>query len=155
MSKIVDSIYKVNNNPFIFAPLIVEFYKYSESRPKDILLSYLILPLVLYETSENSLYYSNTKSSISTFTRKKENLYGLTNRLNKYKDITNKCIQYLIDNNYLYLDEELIVNIVNVDKKLHCVPTLKRALKSSEKLNKVFKDYDVVEIYKLLGIKEL
>lgn len=155
MSRMIDSIYKVNNNPFIFAPLVMEFYKFTESRPKDILLSYLILPLVLYETSKNSLNYSNTNSSISTFSRKKENLYGLGSRLNKYKDITNKCIQYLIDNKYLYLDENLSVKIVNSDKKLYCVTSLGSELKSSGKLNKVFKDYSVVEIYKLLGIKEL
>lgn len=155
MSRMIDSIYKVNNNPFIFAPLVMEFYKFTESKPKDILLSYLILPLVLYETSKNSLNYSNTNSSISTFSRKKENLYGLGSRLNKYKDITNKCIQYLIDNKYLYLDENLSVKIVNSDKKLYCVTSLRSELKSSGKLNKVFKDYSVVEIYKLLGIKEL
>ncbi len=155
MSRMIDSIYKVNNNPFIFAPLLMEFYKFTESKPKDILLSYLILPLVLYETSKNSLNYSNTNSSISTFSRKKENLYGLGSRLNKYKDITNKCIQYLIDNKYLYLDENLSVKIVNSDKKLYCVTSLRSELKSSGKLNKVFKDYSVVEIYKLLGIKEL
>lgn len=155
MSRMIDSIYRVNNNPFIFAPLVMEFYKFTESRPKDILLSYLILPLVLYETSKNSLNYSNTNSSISTFSRKKENLYGLGSRLNKYKDVTNKCIQYLIDNKYLYLDENLSVKIINSDKKLYCVTSLRSELKSSGKLNKVFKDYSVVEIYKLLGIKEL
>lgn len=52
MSKYVNSVYKLNNNIFVLAPLFVSFYKNLKPNPKNLLLSYLVLPLVLYKTSQ-------------------------------------------------------------------------------------------------------
>ena len=51
MSKYADSVYKINNNIFVFTPLFVAFYKNLKPNPKNLLLSYLVLPLVLHKTS--------------------------------------------------------------------------------------------------------
>lgn len=153
MSKIVNNIYKIHNNPFVFTPLIIEFFKSSESKPKDILLAYLILPLVLYETSRKSLVFARTTSSLITFSKKKENFFGLPERVAQYKDITNQCIQYAIDNEIIQINNELTVEIL-IDQS-NTIQNLKQELIASSKLHKIFKDLDVVAIYKLLGVKEL
>ena len=153
MSKVVNNIYKIYNNPFVFTPLIIEFFRVSESKPKDILLSYLILPLVLYEESRKSLVFAKTTSSLITFSRKKENFFGLAERVSQYKDITNLCIQYAIDNKIIKINSELTVEVLI--ENYNEVKSLKKELKASSKLHKIFRDLDVVAIYKLLGVKNL
>jgi len=153
MSQIVNNIYKIHNNPFVLTPLILEFFKYSQPKPKDILLAYLILPLVLYETSRKFLVLARTTSSLITFSKKKENFFGLPKRVEEYKEITNQCIQYAIDNKIIQINNELTVEILIDDSTT--MKNLEQELKASSKLDKIFKDLDVVAIYKLLGLKEL
>ena len=153
MSRYIDNIYTIQNNPFILTPLIIEFFTKSASKPKNLLLAYLVLPLVLYETSQLSIGKSTTRSSISSFKRKKENLYGLPERVERYKDITNKCLQHAIDNNYIEINKDLSVEVL--ERKITSTKNLSKALKASSNLHKIFKDIDIVAIYRLLGVKTL
>ncbi len=153
MSKFVDSIYQIHNNPFVLAPLFVEFFRHIQPKSKNILLAYLVLPLVLHENSKQSLVHARTTSSIHTFNNKKENLFGLHERIRLYKDLTNQCIQYAIDNQMIKINENLIVEVLLT--KNETVENLKESLKASSNLYKVFRDLDVVAIYRLLGVKEL
>ena len=151
MSNLVDNVYKIHNNPFVLTPLIIEFFKHSKQEPKDILLAYLVLPLVLYEKSQHSLVFARSTSSTHTFTRKKENLFGLPERVERYKGITNQCLQYALDNKIIKINEDLSVEVI--EKNIVSIKSLKRALKASENLHKIFRDLDVVAIYRLLGVK--
>lgn len=153
MSKFVNSIYQIHNNPFVLAPLFVEFFRHIHPKPKNILLAYLVLPLVLHEDSKQSLVHARTTSSIHTFSKKKENFFGLQERIQLYKDLTNKCIQYTIDNQMIKISENLIVEVLIT--KNNTVENLKESLKASSNLHKIFRDLDVVAIYRLLGVKEL
>lgn len=153
MSKFTDSIYQIHNNPFVLAPLFVEFFRHIQPKSKNILLAYLVLPLVLHEDSRQSLFHAKTTSSIHTFNNKKENLFGLHERIRLYKNLTNQCIQYAIDNQMIKINENLIVEVLITKNKT--VENLKESLKASSNLYKVFRDLDVVAIYRLLGVKEL
>lgn len=153
MSKFVDSIYQIHNNPFVLAPLFVEFFRHIQPKFKNILLAYLVLPLVLHEDSKQSLVHAKTTSSIHTFNNKKENLFGLHERIRLYKDLTNQCIQYAIDNQMIKINENLIVEVLITKNKT--VENLKKSLIASSNLHKVFRDLDVVAIYRLLGVKDL
>ncbi len=153
MSKFADSIYQVHNNPFVLAPLFVEFFRYIQTTPKNILLAYLVLPLVLHEDSKQSLVRARNTSSIHTFSEKKENLFGLPDRVRLYKDLTNQCLQYAIDNQMIKINENLIVKVLTTKNKI--VENLNESLKASSNLHKVFRDLDAVAIYRLLGVKEL
>lgn len=153
MSKFADSIYQVYNNPFVLAPLFIEFFRYIQPKPKNILLAYLVLPLVLHKDSKHSLVRARNTSSIHTFSNKKENLFGLQERVRLYKDLTNQCLQYAIDNQIIKINENLIVEVLTTENKI--VENLKKSLKASSNLHKVFRDLDVVAIYRLLGVKGL
>lgn len=153
MSDLVENISKIHNNTFIFAPLIVEFFKNTEPASKNILLAYLVLPLVLHEKSQDFLFKASTRSSINTLKRSKETLYGLPERVHRYKEVTNICIQYAIDNYYIKINDDLSIEVL--DSKIVTVRNLEKALKASSNLHKVFKGFDVVAIYRLLGVKEL
>lgn len=153
MSKAVESIYNLYNNPFNLSPLIVGFYKSYNGQPKDILLSYLVFPLVLYETSREWLKNAKKTSSIRTFCRKNKNLYGLPERVAEFKEITNQCLQYSIDNKFLEIDDTLTVHVVNQNK--NCDSSLNTSFKASANLPKLFNELDIVAIYRLLGVKKL
>lgn len=153
MIKIVKHTYTIYNNPFLLTPLFVEFYKVYEGQEKDFLLAYLILPLVLHENTRATLKNARSSSSIHTFTKKKDNLYGLPQRVQEYKELTNKCMQNAIDNKFLSIDEELRIRVVN-DKNDY-EPSLKEAIKASANIIKIVKKFDIVAVFRLLGLKTL
>ncbi len=158
MSKYVDSIYKVNNNIFVLTPLFVVFYQNLKSTPKNFLLSYLVLPLVLYKTSQETIRKSNIKSSVFTFLNSKDkdkraNVYGLSKRVQEYKEVTNQCMLYAIENKWLKVNDDLSVAVL--EEQANSISDLNNAYKASSKLCNVFQDLDVVAIYRLLGVKEL
>ena len=74
MIKRFEYLYTIYNNAFKYTPIIYSFYKEYRGQDKDILLSYLILPLVLNEESKKSLIKSKPSSSIYTFLQKKRKL---------------------------------------------------------------------------------
>lgn len=158
MNKFIDSVYKIHNNPFVFTPLIVAFYEQLEKKPKNILLAYLVLPLVLNERSKQTLQTVRTTSNIHTFMdskdkSKRENVFGLPKRIKNYKEITNQCIQHAIDNQWIKVNDDLSIEFLKkVDNK---VENLNQSFKASSNLHKIFRDLDSVTIYRLLGVKEL
>ena len=158
MSKYIDNVYKINNNIFILTPLFVNFYQNMKPTPKNLLLSYLVLPLVLYKTSQKKIITSNVRSSIYTFLnskdkKKRENVYGLPQRVQDYREITNKCILYAIENKWLKLEDDL--SIVVLKEQKNNMDNLEDAFKASSKLCNIFKELDSVSIYRQLGVKEL
>ncbi|RXI45761.1 hypothetical protein CRU99_03435 [Malaciobacter mytili] len=158
MSKYVDSIHKLNNNIFVLTPLFVAFYKNLKQTPKNLLLSYLVLPLVLYKTSQQTIKKSRMDSSVFTFLNskvksKRENVYGLPKRVHEYKEITNQCILYAIENKWLKLENDL--SIVVLEEQKNNMMNLDDAYKASSKLCNIFKELDVISIYRQLGVKEL
>jgi hypothetical protein len=153
MSKFINNIYRIHNNPFALTPLIIEFFRNIQPKPKNILLAYLVLPLTLNEVSRSNLKKAKSNSTIHTFCNKNENFFGLQTRIQAYKIMTNKCIQYAVDNELLNVNKDLSVEIL-------CDPMiiadgLKDSAKASSNLYKIFKELDVVVIYRLLGIKGL
>lgn len=77
---------------------------------------------------------------------------GLPDRIAEYKRITNLCIQHSIDNKLIKINDMQIEVIGNV---AYSSPDLQAAIKAANNLSKIFNSYDVVSIYKLLGIKRL
>ncbi len=158
MSKYVDSIYQINNNIFVLTPLFVAFYKNLSPTPRNLLLSYLVLPLVLYKPSQEKIKKSIKTSSIFTFLQssissKRESIYGLPKRVQEFKDITNQCILYALENEWIKLNDDLSITVLKEQE--NNIENLNDAFKASSKLFNIFKDLDVVTIYRQLGVKEL
>ncbi len=153
MSNVIKYNHIVHNNTFLLTTLLHVFYKNYKGQEKDMLLAYLILPLVLNGTTKKNLKRSKTTSSIHSFTRKKENLYGLQKRISEYVELTNKCIQNGIDNRLFVVNKDLKIKVI--DEEVLDIPSLKDSIKASSNLVKVLKDLDVISIYRLLGIKTI
>lgn len=152
MSKAIDNIYKLYNNPFILTPLVVEFYSNFQSRDKDILLSNLVLPIALFESSKLALQRADNRRTLITFRRDNQRMYGLQARVQEYKEITRLCVQCALDNKLIEISDTLSVSVKN---KIDCDQSLKSASVASGNLAKMLNKYDIVSAYRLLGIKKL
>lgn len=137
----------------MFTPLILEFYKAYPGSSKDALLSYLIFPFVLHESTRETLKNATTRSTLRTFVRKKENYYALPIKIEEYRDLTNMCIQNAIDTRNLELNENLSLKYVG--DNVSSVPLLADSMRAARNLVKVIKNVDVVTVYRTLGVKKL
>lgn len=158
----MDSIKNISiiyNNPFIFSPLFVEFYSNIPQKEKNILLSYLVLPLTLYYPSQLAIKNSQagSRSTIySVFSERKteERVFGLEERIKSYKSLTNDSLQYAITSGMLVLNDNLSISVKNsklANKKL----CQKDALIAAKKLGLLFAQYNIPTCYGILGVKEI
>lgn len=153
MSNAIQSLGALHNNPFIFAPLFSPFYKSLGEKPKSFLLSYLVLPLVLYPKSRTFLVGARSTSSLRTLMGKKERIYGLDERIAEYRGLTNTSLQNAVDMGVLQVGEKLSVDVVSdwtTDPM--CSPD---QLKAASNLGILFAPFDVPTVYRMIGVKKL
>lgn len=156
MSKTVDSYYILYNNPFLLSEILVEFYRYQEnSQVRDVLLSYLVFPITLYEKSNESLQRANSKRTIRTFAKDSERLYGLEQRLSEFKKLTDHCLQLLIDQRMITIEEHLQVKVTELGSVLKKNQTLASYTTAAMNLAKMCNGIELVSIYRQLGIKQI
>ncbi|WP_414869835.1 three component ABC system middle component [Pseudomonas sp. IT-347P] len=147
-----DHIYTLRRTPFALAPVIQSFYDHWDPTEKDILLSYLILPLITYKPLHKFLHYAGKKSSLRTMMQEPERLLGLELRIEEFKPITNAALLILRSEMRLVINEDMSVATLgkvqekNSDEKL---------LKYARKLAVVFTGENVLSIYRSLGLKSL
>ena len=154
MSRAIDSIYSILNNPFKLMELIVCFYSSYENQDKDILLSYLILPLALNKDSRRKLLNLHKNCNLLSLAKSSDSVVGLEQMIEEYRDITNECIQVALLNGYLKLNENK--SLIRTDKSLkieffkyseECVAIRNFAV--------ILKSNDIVTIYRMLGVKKI
>lgn len=160
MSKVIQHLNILYNNPFLLTPIIVKFYeKYEGKQDKDMLLSYLILPLVLYEGSK--LILKNKKKGLRTFInytkkneiKKNDKLFGLPVRVEDYKELTNLCLQHAFDTGSLQLNRGLSITFLKNNFKVDNSSV--EYLKAAENLALLLKKEKITHIYMRLGIKKI
>jgi hypothetical protein len=151
-SQTVKNIHKLYNNPFLLAPLITEFYSNFNRQPKDILLSYLIFPMVLYSESEEYLNRTDKRKSLITYNKTSSRIYGLPERIIEYKELTQLSIQYSVDSKFISVNQDLSISVKN---KPNITDSTTLPIKSTSNLAKMFCKHDIVTIYKMLGIKKI
>lgn len=153
MNNVIEHTYTLYNNPFVLTQIILSFYKGYRGTENDILLSYLVLPLTLHQSSCDNIASSKVTSRIIKLTDNKDSMAGLSERIKEFKNITNLCIQHAVDNKLIEIDENMQVKVIG---NLHATnPELQPSIKSANKLKNIFGSWDVVSIYKFIGIKQL
>lgn len=154
MSRAINNIYTILNNPFKLMELITYFYSSYENQDKDILLSYLIFPLILNRDSRKKLLNLNRNCNLLSLTKNSNSVVGLEQMIEEYKDITNECIQIALLNGYLELNENK--SLVRTNKVLK-----NEFFKFSEEYTAIrnfaviLKSNDIVTIYRMLGVKKI
>ncbi len=151
-SKVSDHLYTLHRTPFALAPVIQSFYQDWESIENDILLSYLILPLVTYKPMHAFLKGSRRNSSVRTMASDASRLVGLAMRVEEFKPITNAALLILTAEKSLEITPEMSVLSVKKPRSGNSDKTL---LRYSQKLAMVLSGENVVSIYRMLGLKSL
>lgn len=141
------------NNPFLLAPLLPTFFGAVGAKDRGALLAYLILPLVLPESSRTALANSNKASSLRTFTKEADRTYGLGQRIGNQRRMTNLILQHTIDLGVLRLiDNASIIPGSEVLTAGICPPDM---LKAARKFGALCAPHSVPSIFLQLGIKKL
>ena len=152
MNTAADHLYTLHRNAFTLAPVIQSFYLNWEPIEKDILLSYLVLPLVSFPAMQDYLNTANRTSSIRTMTSDSSRLVGLALRISEYKPITNKALLILRSDESLQINDDLSVLASENRQSENADPKM---LRYARQLAMVFRNESVVTIYRMLGLKSL
>lgn len=153
MSNFVENIIVLKTNVFALTPILVSFYKNLKSREKDVLLSYFVFPIVLNNICLDKLRNLKVTSRLSKITGDTDIMAGFEERFEFYKDITNKCVQYAIECNYIKLNDDLSVSVMT-DDILITDTAFKDCITLASNLHKIFTK-DVINTYYQFGIKKL
>lgn len=153
MSKFVENIIVLKTNVFALTPILVSFYKNLKIRENNVLLSYFVFPIVLNNICLKKLMNLKVTSRLSKITSDTDIMAGFEERFEFYKDITNKCIQYAMECNYIKLNDDLSISVMTNDI-LIADTVFKDSITLASNLHKVFTK-DVINTYYQFGIKKL
>ncbi|MRW88427.1 hypothetical protein GJ699_00315 [Duganella sp. FT80W] len=143
----------LNNNPFIFAPAIFEFFKALGKREHSLLLAYLVLPISLPVKRRLYLKRDLDASNLRTMAERKDLLHGLQDSIGDYKGVTNATLQYLASSGCIeILRDEVIVRGALVGLDAPSPPGLEKATVT---LARFFNEYDVPTIFRMVGVLSL
>ena len=153
MSNAIQNFEIIYNNPFILTPLFHSFYKEISGKPKNVLLSYLLLPLVLPEKSKKFLIRANSRSSILTLVKDRQRIFGIAERIYEYRELTNACLQNAFDIRSMTLSEDQSISVKNDYSFVELSPH--GTLKAASKLGRLFSPFEIAAIFRMLGVKQL
>lgn len=153
MSKYIENINTLHNNIFALTPLLVTFYKNMPKRDKNILYAYFVFPIVLHNWTLENVKRITASTPLNRFTGNKEFMAGFEERFKFYKDITNRCMQYAIECNYIEIDANLAVTVLDCDY-MQFDPQLNKSRALALQLFNIFRK-NIQNTYILFGIKEL
>lgn len=152
MAKAINNIYTIVNNPYRYSDILVTFYENYEAREKDLLLSYLVIPLIVNEKSRKKIINLRTTSHITALTSEPRYLVGLSKKVSEMKEITNNSIHIAIQRGLINIDNCSIHRTEVINNYIDCNLDYRKA---SKKLAKILQELDIVTIYRLLGVKSL
>lgn len=147
-----DHIYTLRRTPFALAPIIHSFYDHWDPTEKDILLSYLVLPLVTYKPMHRFLHYAGKTSSLRTLMQEPKRVLGLDARIEEYKPITNASLLILTSEKSVKINDDMSVAPQGKIREENADAQL---VKYARKLAVVLTGENVVSVYRSLGLKLL
>jgi Family of unknown function (DUF6521) len=140
-------------SPLLLAPVIESFFQELRPSEKNILLGYLVLPMVLYPPSREFLKNARVTSSIRTLCTDKSRLAGLPQRVNELRSTSSLAMQNSIDCGRLILHSDLTLEYG--EHLNNSNDGMQVEAKAAKRLASMFEPYDVPTVYRLLGVTKL
>lgn len=153
MSKSIKHLGVLYNNPFVLGHVLYSFFAGLPHIDRGVLLSYIVFPLCLYPTSQAYLKNSNKSSRLLLLASKHERLFGLQDRIQDYKSLTNLTLQYGVDLGVIKISKDMGIELLRDWPGPVVAPP--NASKAAEKLGRLVEAYDVPTTYRMLGVKTL
>jgi hypothetical protein len=151
-AKPIEHLFTLQRSPIALAPVIHNFFAHSEPRERDLLLSYLVLPMVLYPAMQTYLLAVRKTSNLRTLCKEQSRLVGLTHNTQQFKSLTNAALLVLQAEQRIEITDDLTVKSVG-DVRASNANT--KQLEAARRLSMVCAEADVVSIYRTLGFKSL
>lgn len=148
----IDHLFTLQRTPFALAPVIHQFFEFSDAKEREVLLSYLVLPMVLYPPMRTFLMGARATSSLRTMCKEQSRLVGLAARVQDFKPLTNAALLILSAERSIEVADNLSVKSIG---KVRAENAKKEFLQAGRNLATVFAGEDVVSIYRTLGLKSL
>lgn len=150
MSNIISDVVKIKYNTFTLAPAMLSYYETCQVKHDNMLLMYLLFPVVLNSDWICSLPKVQSRSRLEIWVRENRlHIEGLSERIKTFQHLTETTLQYCIDMEYVKVDEYNNVMVLNNPyKKDYFVDAAIR-------LTKLLGKSSPAKIYATLGIKEL
>lgn len=153
MSNAIDHICSLHSNPHIISPLLEVFYKHLTTKKNNILLSYLVFPLILSPATMKKLKGSNKNSTLYTTFRDKRLIAGVQERVETYKKVTNNSLHIALKAGSIEVDTNQTV--VYLEKKINSSSCSKDMIRATKNLAILLSSYEIVDCYRILGVKSL
>lgn len=151
MSSIISEVVKIKYNSFTLAPAMLSYYETCKVKQDNVLLVYLLFPVVLNSDWIFKLPRVQKRSRLESWVRdNKLHIEGLPERLSTFQHLSETTLQYCIDMEYAKMDENNNVIVVNnpYKKKGNFVD-------SAVRLTTLLGNSTPAKIYATLGIREL
>lgn len=148
----IEHIFTLQRSPIALAPIIHQFFASSKPRERDILLSYLVLPMVLYPAMQRYLLAANKTSNLRTLCKDQSRLVGLNHNVRQFKSLTHATLLVLKAEQSIEITGDLTVKSVGEVRVANACP---KQLDAARRLSMVCSEADVVSIYRTLRFKSL
>lgn len=144
---------KINYNSFILAPILMAFYKDCHVSKDNILLSYLIFPILFSNKWKGLNVKIRKDSKLEKWVLKDQMpIEGLCERIEFFADCTTTALQYCFDQKWAYIDEDS--NVILTDN-MDWNDNSQRIMHFATKFNCLIAQMSVSQIYSSLGISKL
>lgn len=151
MSNIISEVVKIKYNSFNLAPAMLSYYECCQVERDNVLLLYLLFPIVLNSDWINGSPRVQQRSRLESWVREnKINVEGLPERINTFQHLSETTLQYCVDMDYVEVDAKNNVVLKNNPFKQKDLFAT-----SAERLMRLFGKNNPAKIYATLGIKEL
>ena len=150
MSNIISDIFKIKYNFFTLAPAMLSYYETCQVKHNNILLMYLLFPVVLKSDLINQLPRVQSCSRLETWVKNNRlQVEGLREHITTFQHLTETTLQYCIDMDYGRGDENNNVTVLsNPYEKDYFMDAAIR-------LTKLLGKSSPAKIYATLGIREM
>ena len=150
MSNIISEVVKIKFNSFSLAPAMLSYFENCQVKQDNVLLLYLLFPVVLNSDWIGGSPRAQKRSKLETWVKENRiHVEGLPERISTFQRLSETTLQYCIDMDYARLDEKNNVVVTNN-------PFVKgRYTDSAIRLTRLIGTSTPAKVYATLGIKEL
>lgn len=150
MSNIISEVVKIKFNSFNLAPALLSYFENCQVKQDNVLLLYLLFPVVLNSDWIDGSPRAQKRSRLETWVKENRiHIEGLPERISTFQRLSETTLQYCIDMEYARLDEKNNVVVTNN-------PFGKaRYTDSAIRLTRLIGTSTPAKVYATLGIKEL
>ena len=151
MSNIISEVVKVKYNSFTLAPAMLSYYESCQVKKDNVLLLYLLFPVILNSDWIVKSPIPRKKSRLDSWVKDNRiHIEGLPERMSTFQHLSETTFQYCIDMEYLKVDERNNVVVVNNPFR-----TKSKFDNSAIRLSRIIGESTPAKVYATLGIREL